>query len=235
MPRRHYASPRRADQARQTRVAIIRAAFRLFLKHGYAATSIEAIARAAGVSERTVYVAFTDKVSLVTAIADYFFYGGTQEGEGQARFLASVQTVPDPIERLRRLVHRGAVGMEQGLALIARMVRAEAPGDARLRHFVEGMVEYRHQGTRALGELVLGRSLPEGEATELLVDEVEAINSEEVYLLLVGERGWSRDRYEAWKVDMILIAMQRHGVELPAALGKDKGTEHSEAPGTRGA
>ena len=44
--------------------AIIAAARQLFFDHGYSGTSIEAVARAAGVSKVTVYSRFTDKQTL---------------------------------------------------------------------------------------------------------------------------------------------------------------------------
>lgn len=213
MPRT-YASPLRAEQAHQTRLAIIEAAFRLFLADGYSRTSIRAIAQEAGVSERTVYVAFKDKISIITAIADQERFGGTAEGEGEAEFFESLRTIPDPMGRLQMGVHRMARERKRGLALIARIMRTEAQSDRRVRQFVDAMVDYRHRGTRAIAEHILGRSLPDGLSTEQLVDELEAILNEETYLLLVGERGWTPERYEAYIVDMCLIALQRHGVEL---------------------
>lgn len=231
MPRRQYRSTLKAEQARRTRVAIIEAAFRLFLERGYAATHIDAIARAAGVSERTVYVAFTNKVSLVTVIGAYYRYGGTEEGgDDQVQFLDTVRAMPDPIARLRSLVHQGVLGREQGLALIARMVRAEARGEPHLRELADAAVDYRHRHTRDLVELVLGHRLRNGQSTELLIDEIEAINSEETYLLLADERGWSSERYEAWVVDLCLVALRRHGVALPGVPEADELTGRIDAP-----
>jgi AcrR family transcriptional regulator len=211
---RSYTSPLRAEQARQTRLAIITAAFRLFLANGYSRTSVRSIAHEAGVSERTVYVAFGDKISLISAIADHERFGGTEEGEGEAQFVESLRAVADPLERLRLAVHQMALGREHGLAMIARIVRAEAPSDPGMRRFLDGMVDYRHRGTMARAELILGRPLPEGPETEQLVDELEAIFNEETYLLLAVERGWSGERYEAYVVDMCLVAMRRAGIEL---------------------
>ena len=101
------------------------------------------IAREAGVAERTVYVAFKDKVSILTSIADHLFYGGTDEGEGQAEFRESLRSVADPIERLKMLAHQSATDFEQGLAALARMVIAAAQSDSRLAEFVAEMVPVR--------------------------------------------------------------------------------------------
>lgn len=214
MPRQ-YSSPRRAEQARQTRLAIIKAAFRLFLENGYSETSVRAIAREAGVAERTVYVAFKDKISILNAIADHAYYGGTEHGEGDAEFRESLAAVPDSLERLRRIAHQIAVGLEQGLARLARMVRFAAESDPRLRRSLDELLELRHRNVRAYVEAVLGCGLPEEEEYEQMIDELEAITSEEVHWILSTERGWPRERYERYLVDMCVATLKRHGLELP--------------------
>ncbi|MBA2576509.1 MAG: helix-turn-helix transcriptional regulator, partial [Euzebyaceae bacterium] len=53
--------PRRADKARATRRRIIDAAGDLLVQHGYAGTTLEAIAEQAGVAVQTVYFHFGNK------------------------------------------------------------------------------------------------------------------------------------------------------------------------------
>ncbi len=78
---------RRPDKVR----AIREAAQRLFLDVGYGATSMDAIARAAGVSKATVYAHFTSKDRLFAAILD----------DGcRRRYALTWPEVPPP-ERLR--------------------------------------------------------------------------------------------------------------------------------------
>jgi TetR/AcrR family transcriptional regulator, regulator of autoinduction and epiphytic fitness len=48
--------------------AILQGAIQEFLQHGYAATSMDKIAKAAGVSKATVYSHFRDKESLFNAV-----------------------------------------------------------------------------------------------------------------------------------------------------------------------
>ncbi len=213
MPRQ-YSSPLRAEQARQTRLAIVEAAFKLFLENGYAETSIRAIAQEAGVSERTVYVVFKDKTSILMGIGDNAFFGGTEEGEGKAEFMETLAAVQDPVERLRMAIHQAALGLEQGLAALARMVNFAAQSDSRLQQWIAEMVDVRHREIRGEAEAIIGRKLPEEDPYEQMVDEIEAITSEEVYWILTMERGWPRERYEQYVVDMCLVTMKRHGVEL---------------------
>src|SRR5438874_2047694 len=73
--RRAYHSPRRAEQARATRGAVLDAARRLFVSRGYAATSIEAVAAESEVSPETVYAAFGSKRSLLSELVDVTIAG----------------------------------------------------------------------------------------------------------------------------------------------------------------
>jgi AcrR family transcriptional regulator len=67
---RRYQSTLRADQARETRRRVRDAADALFLEHGYAATSMDDIATAAGVSRQTVFSAFGSKANLLKECFD---------------------------------------------------------------------------------------------------------------------------------------------------------------------
>jgi AcrR family transcriptional regulator len=69
-PRRRYDSPARRDRARRTRQAVLDAAREQFVAHGYAATSIRAVAAAAGVSVPTVEQAFGTKRTLLKHVVD---------------------------------------------------------------------------------------------------------------------------------------------------------------------
>ena len=64
--KRPYRSTVRAAQAAATRLAILSAAAQLFIERGYVATSIDAIADAAGVSRATVFTAVGGKATLLT-------------------------------------------------------------------------------------------------------------------------------------------------------------------------
>lgn len=52
------------------REALLAGAFRLFSEHGYAATTLAAIAKSAGVSQGNVYIYFASKLEILYAIYD---------------------------------------------------------------------------------------------------------------------------------------------------------------------
>ena len=72
---RPYRSPRRDEQARQTRGAVLAGARELFLDPGYHATTIDEIAAAAGVSKPTVFTAVGNKTQLLKVVRDVAMAG----------------------------------------------------------------------------------------------------------------------------------------------------------------
>src|SRR3954447_4198888 len=65
---RSYNATSRRAAAEQTRDRVCTAAEELFLRDGYAKTSMRAVARAAGVAEATLYLAFGTKAALLDAV-----------------------------------------------------------------------------------------------------------------------------------------------------------------------
>ena len=72
---RRYVTPKRDKRAAATRAAILAAAEALFLRDGYARTSIKAIAAVAGVSEKTMYLAFATKATLLRQVIQHAVQG----------------------------------------------------------------------------------------------------------------------------------------------------------------
>ena len=63
--RRAYHSPLRVGQAEQTRRRVLESARRLFIDHGYAGTTVAAVAADAGVSPETIYLSLGGKRGLL--------------------------------------------------------------------------------------------------------------------------------------------------------------------------
>ena len=61
---------RTKEQSAQTRARLIEAARAQFEQHGYARTTLEQIARAAGLTRGAVYFHFADKAALFRAMRD---------------------------------------------------------------------------------------------------------------------------------------------------------------------
>ena len=76
--RRGYDSPRRREQAAETRRKILDAAGELFARDGYAAVAMPAIADRAGVALKTVYLAFGTKAGVLHGLWDVRLGGDDQ-------------------------------------------------------------------------------------------------------------------------------------------------------------
>ena len=76
--KRDYRSELRAAQAQETRRSIVAAASRLFVEDGYGATTIDAVAEAAGVSRKTVFTAVGGKLDLLKLALDWAVAGDDQ-------------------------------------------------------------------------------------------------------------------------------------------------------------
>src|SRR5947208_6903131 len=75
-PPRRYDSTRRRAQAAQTRQDILQAAQQLFLEGGYAGTTINDVAAAAGVAVETIYRGFGSKAALFKGVMEAAIAGG---------------------------------------------------------------------------------------------------------------------------------------------------------------
>jgi AcrR family transcriptional regulator len=98
-------SPRTATQNREiraaTRAKLLNAALELFASRGYAATSVDAIAEAAGMSVGLLYYHFDSKTKLLDAIFEQSL------ADVQATFSAADRE-PDPAGRLPALLRSAA-------------------------------------------------------------------------------------------------------------------------------
>src|SRR3954465_12594099 len=118
-PRRRYHSPRRREQAEGTRLAILEAAQHLFEQQGYAATTMAAVAAEAGVTARTVYLAFETKGGLLRALWHLRLRGDEADVPvGERAWYRELLDEPDPERTLRRTAERSRQVKERAGALL---------------------------------------------------------------------------------------------------------------------
>ena len=214
--RRVYDSPRRREQARATRQAILNAASALFNERGYVATTIDAVATSATVSPETVFSTFGSKRSILAELVDLSISGG--EGAPPILDQAWVQEMREEPDARRRLKILGANGrsiLERRSAL-DEVVRGAAAAEPEMATLWERGKAQRFAGQRALLQIVLGTmGLRNGLDLETAAETVFAIGSPEVYRLLTVDRGWSGSRFEDWYADTLARLLLD-----PIALGR---------------
>ncbi|MFF0271345.1 TetR/AcrR family transcriptional regulator [Kribbella sp. NPDC004536] len=184
----------RQVQAEETRIRIAQAARRLFGAQGYGATSIDAIAKDAGVATRTVYSAFGTKREILSLICDLWL---TEAGALERA--QQVFAIADPVERLS-----GAAGWLTNLysagfdvVLIFEAATDESPETkALLRSKLAGRNEVMDAMIASLGD-VLRVPLDQAQAI------YRALAAPGVYQELVSESGWTPAEFEAFVADSL--------------------------------
>lgn len=189
--RRRYNSPKREGQANATRQLILDSAEELFAARGFAAVTMETIARQAGVSVATVYVYFAGKSAIVAALADEIVVAADLSVE-------QLERERDPIRQLQ--IGAGIIRrLNERSWLVADILRSAHGRDEVLTQIWErwqqGHLEAMRRGIGAIyaqGALRAGLELDEA------IDGFYALASTDVFRALVRERGWHPDRYERW-------------------------------------
>ncbi|HEX2307091.1 MAG TPA: helix-turn-helix domain-containing protein [Jatrophihabitantaceae bacterium] len=194
------AKPRlRAEQARRTRRAVLDAARELFLREGYAGTTMRAVAARAGVSVETVYKVFGNKAKLVKAVFDVAVVGDDEPVPMlQRQLVRDIDAEPDPARKLERYgQHIAEVNLRVGrLLLVVRDAAVSNPDAARVW---EQLQEERARGMAMFAaKLDAGGFLRPGVTAEEARDVLWAFNSVETWDLFVNQRGWAYERWGDW-------------------------------------
>jgi AcrR family transcriptional regulator len=195
--RRTYLSPRRAQQAAETRTLVLKAATRLFAERGWAATGMRDVAREAGVSVETVYSAFGSKSDLLMAAIDVAVVGDAepvpmdQRSEFTAMGRGSRRQRIGAAARLVADVHRRTAGVNLAL-------REAAASDPELDRLMRAREKGRRRNVAEAMELVTGHPV-----TAVRSDAMWAVLDIGVYRMLTDLRGWTMGQYQEWLVDVI--------------------------------
>jgi TetR/AcrR family transcriptional regulator of autoinduction and epiphytic fitness len=205
---RRYDMSNRAREAEATRRRIVEAAARLFVRDGYSATSIAAIAQEAGVAVPTVYASLRSKPHIMRAVVDL-----TVRGDDDAAPLAAraawreIERERDPhtqLELFARL-HREICDRE---AVVFQQLEAAAGADPEATKLLA-----EHDERRYLTQSRLARNLHRHKrlrprlSARTAADTIWTLASERTYLALVQNRGWRPERYERWVAEQLIAAL----------------------------
>ena len=203
---------KRADRARDTRRRIVEAAARLFVRDGYAATSIQAIADEAGVAVPTVYATLRTKANILRAAFELTVRGDDGSLPLSARAAwQEIEAESDPRKQIDKFArfHTEVCGREA--AVFAQI--AAAAGSA--PEATQGRADHdrlRHQTQSRLARKLRSRDrLQPGLTTPKAADMIWTLASERTYLALVRDRGWKPADYRRW------LSKQLQATLLPGA------------------
>jgi AcrR family transcriptional regulator len=197
--KRTYESPRRRAQAEATRRQILEGAQRLLERHGYAATTMAAVAQEAGVALKTVYVAFDTKAGLLRALWHLLLRGDEADVAVQDRdWYRRLLEEPDPAARLRLAAHTSRVVKERAGALL-QVIHTGAPVDEDVAALWARIEDDFYENQRAIVQTLAddGALRPELDVARG-ADLLWTLNHPDVWHLLVRVRGWAPAEWEAW-------------------------------------
>jgi AcrR family transcriptional regulator len=200
--RRRYTSELRANQAAATRERIVRAARTAFAEGGYGGTSIEEVARQAGVAVPTVYAAIGNKRELLRAVLL-----SVGERVDLHQKVAAILSSEDPFDQLRQVAALARQQWQDGRDFVRIVLRGRG-SDPELEALYKEVDAERRRGEAPLvrqlelrGVLRSGLSIPEARDVLLL------LSGPSLYEMLVVDHGWSPDRYEAWIAQTMVEAL----------------------------
>jgi AcrR family transcriptional regulator len=196
--KRPYDSPRRRAQALATRRRLAVSARRLFAEQGYAATTIESIARDAGLAVQTFYATFGSKRAVLFALLD--------EMEDAADMHGLIQDLHDAGADSRRqlaaLVNFNMRLFEQ-LSDMFEILRSGAADP--------DIVSVSRAGDdrRRAGQAPLVRGWAESDALKVglhvsaAADILWSLTSPELFHLFVVRQQWPTARYASWLTEVL--------------------------------
>ena len=198
--KRRYDATRRRQAAARTRTAILDAARQLFAERGYAATPMTAIASRAGVALDTISASVGRKPELARLLVETAISGTDQAVPAEQRdYVHAIQAAPDAQAKIS--VYAAAMSeIAPRMALVLGIIQQAAPDEPKLAALWTEIAERRGANMRLFVEdlaAVAPLRLDPGQAADI----VWATNAPELYRLLVGQRGWTPQRYERFLTD----------------------------------
>jgi AcrR family transcriptional regulator len=195
---RTAAGRRREQRARATRDRIVAAATNLFLEQGYTATTVDAMATAAGVATATVYQAFGTKAAVLAAALDQSVVGDAAAVPLLERdWVTDARKEPDPEKRLA-IVVTNAAKVAARTAPLKEVMRDAAATEAAIRDLLDRDDARRLHTQRELVQIALG-----GTATDAEVAAFFLLVDSRSYLLASRQLGWSEARWRRWLIDTL--------------------------------
>ena len=172
---------------------MLRCARELFVSRGFAATSMDDVARAAGVGRRSVYDAFGSKRGVLLALL------GELAPREQARFREELEAAAGDCLRQLELAVSFMAGLYERAADLIEMVHAAGGADADLAALGDEGERRRLLGQRPTVEDWHRQGLLRpGLGADKAADIFWALSSAQLYQMLVTQRGWSTEDYRVW-------------------------------------
>jgi AcrR family transcriptional regulator len=198
--KRRYDATRRRQAAARTRATILDAARELFTERGYTATPMTAVAERAGVALDTVYASVGRKPELARLLIETAISGTDQAVPAEQRdYVKAIQVAADAETKIA--IYAAAItAIAPRMAAVLAIVQQAGPAEPELAALWHEITERRAANMRRfVADLatVTALRIDPGQAA----DVIWATNAAELYQLLVGQRGWTPQRYQQFLSD----------------------------------
>lgn len=190
---------RHERRRRKTERAIVGAATELFLRDGYARTTLSAVAERAGIAQRTLYVHFATKVALFQRVVEAATVGDTEhvplpEREWSQRAMSAatlaerIEAYADGVSEMHeRLGPLMAVNGEVEASEPSVQVSAGAARQATVAFLSAFWECAAHDGL-----------LPDGADVPWLIETSVILSAAETRLVITRHLDWDRRRFRDW-------------------------------------
>ncbi len=189
----------RATRVLENEERILRAAHALFVRNGYQATTLTAVADAAGVAHRTVYVRFGTKAALLKRVIDMAVVGDLAPIDVVSReWYRTATTAPTLQERIAAFAEGSArlVTSAADVIAVARQAEPTEPLLAEAAHAGRAATRDANRTfwTRARDDALL----PTGCDLTWLADTTSLLAHAETYLLMRETLQVTPQQYQDW-------------------------------------
>lgn len=202
---RPYDGSGRQTRARQQHDSTLAVARRLFLEAGYVATTVESIAKAAGVSAATIYKSYGGKAGLVRELCERALSGaGPVPAEERSDALRAGDNVRGLIQGWGELA--AEVSPRVSPLLLHLRAAAETDREAAALHAELDATRLARMADNAR-HLADSGDLRPGITGDDARDVLWVCTSAELYDLLVQRRGWTAEHFGQFIADTIIGAL----------------------------
>ena len=202
------APGRRARKALVTRHRMLDAAETLFVRDGYAAATIAAIAEEADVAVQTVYAVFGNKRTILSELLAIRVAGDDDATPLQSREQwQAIEREPDPHRQLALLAAL-ATQIGNRIGDLYQVLAGAAGSDPEIAELYRRQQQARYQDQQHLARSLARKgALKQGLSQATATDIMWTIANPDTHHALISERRWTPDQYEQWLAHTLTCAL----------------------------
>ena len=189
-----------------TRQRVEEAAAELFVSAGYSATTMQAIADAAGVHVQTIYLAYRTKAAVLAACAARLVAGDEDPASHprERRWVREIQASPDPRRKIELYVQQ-VLSVAPRITGLVDVLRATAPAEPEVAAFLASIEQGRREGPlQLLGPLASDGTFRPGLTPDDVADIVFTLVSPDTLRALMIRCGWKTNRAAEWLTSILI-------------------------------